>query len=271
MNKDKVIIMAQAELIKNKKQSELAEYLYKALYEEKRVLSSLELKEYKSKLQEVINGKPIQYVIGNVNFYGHKFNINESVLIPRFETEELVFYTLKYIKEYFDTSISIADIGTGSGVIAITLKKELPSCNLIATDISSSAIDVAKGNAERLGADIKFLTGDMLEPLKGKKVDMLISNPPYIKETEKIEELVSTYEPHSSLYGGSDGLKYYRKIFLNAKSILKDKFMIALEISDSIKDGLLELVGQYFENANFKVVKDMANRDRMLFIFSKID
>lgn len=271
MEKSKVILMGSEALEENNKQRELAKYLYDALYSKKESLSPAELNEYNEKLVRIINGEPAQYVIGNVNFYGYKFNIDKNVLIPRFETEELVYYAIKYINNYFTTSISIADIGTGSGVIAITLKKELPNCNIVATDISPSAIKIAKRNSKLLDADIKFLVGDMLEPLKGQKLDVIISNPPYIKESEEIEKIVSAFEPNLALYGGVDGLKYYQQIFINAPNILNDKFIIALEISDSIKEAILKLVNKYFKTATYKIIKDMAGRDRILFIFNKID
>jgi release factor glutamine methyltransferase len=271
MNNRQVIMIGREELKKHKKNEDFAKQLYKGLFEGKEEISLDELKIYKEKLKRIVAGEPLQYVIGNVNFYGYKFNINNNVLIPRFETEELVSHTIKYIKNYFKDPITILDIGTGSGVIAITLKKEFPCSCVIATDISLQAIEVAKENAKILDADINFVIGDMLKPVEGQKVDVLISNPPYIKEIEEIEKIVFDYEPHIALYAGKDGLKYYKEILMSASNILNDKFIIALEISDLVKDGVLKLVNKYFNNITYKIIKDMGGRNRMLFIFSKID
>ena len=131
------------------------------------------LKKYldSSKLEEGIKlleeGVPVQYIVGNVDFYGNIFKVNKNVLIPRFETEELVEKTINYISDYFDKKIDIVDIGTGSGCIAITLKKNL-DCNVDAVDISPNALEVAKENAKVLNTEVNFIEGDLLKPLNKK-------------------------------------------------------------------------------------------------------
>ena len=170
------------------------------------------INEYKKRVEALKEKKPIQYVIGNVNFYGNKFLVNENVLIPRFETEELVENTLLYIDKIFpDKNLKVIDLGTGSGCIGITLKLKNPSFDVTLLDISKEALEVAKQNASSLNAQVKLCQNDMLKNLE-EKYDIIISNPPYIKENEPIEEIVKNNEPHLALYAGIDGLDCYRKI-----------------------------------------------------------
>jgi len=166
----------------------------------------------------LIENVPVQQVIGYVYFYGHKFIVDDNVLIPRFETEELVANILMLYDEYFEgKQIDLVDIGTGSGCLAVTLKKEESvNFNVTATDISEEALKVAMKNASLNGVQLNFISGDMLEPVKTKKFDILVSNPPYIPETEKVEDIIYDNEPHVALFGGTDGLIFYRQI-LNGK------------------------------------------------------
>ena len=156
----------------------------------------------KSKLEEgkerLKNGEPVQYIVGNVDFYGNIIDVDKNVLIPRFETEELVDKVIKYINKYFDKKIDIVDLGTGSGCIAITLKKIL-DCNMDAVDISDAALKVAKSNALKNNTLINFYQGNMLEPLN-RKYDIIVSNPPYIANDEEIMNIVKDNEPHLALY-----------------------------------------------------------------------
>ena len=170
------------------------------------------IEEAKQKLEQ---GIPVQYIIGNVNFYGYEFTVNKNVLIPRFETEELVNRTIKYIKEYIKNP-KIVDLGTGSGCIAITLSKEL-NTNVDAVDISASALEVAQQNKKNNNAQVTFYQGNMLEPLKNK-YNVIISNPPYISKNEEIEEIVKNNEPKIALYAENEGLYYYKQILKNAKN-----------------------------------------------------
>lgn len=215
--------------------------------------------------------KPIQYLEGKVNFYGYDFIVNKNVLIPRFETEELVENTIYYIKKYFNDKVNIVDVGTGSGAIGITLKKEIPSINITMTDISKKALRIAKQNANKLNIEATFIKGDLLKPLENKKYDILISNPPYIKTNEDIDQLVKDNEPHIALYGGEDGLKYYNLILRSANSILNERSLIALEIGSSQKQDIIDLIKKYLPNSKYEVKKDLQKRDRMVFIFNNID
>lgn len=176
-------------------------------------------------LNRLDSGEPVQYIVGNVDFYGYNFLVNKNVLIPRFETEQLVEKTINYINKIFNKKVDIADIGTGSGCIAITLKKEL-NCNVTAVDISNNALSVARSNANKNDCLIEFLEGDMLKPLH-KKYDCLISNPPYIRYDEEIMDIVKNNEPHIALYADNDGLYYYEEILKNANKYLNNKYLIA--------------------------------------------
>ncbi len=226
------------------------------------------LKKYlePSKLEEGIrrleNGEPVQYIVGNVDFYGYNFIVNKNVLIPRFETEELVDRTIKYIKKYLSDNLDIVDLGTGSGCIAITLKKEL-NCNIDAVDISKDALNVAKENSIKNNVDINFIEGDMLKPLS-KKYDVIISNPPYISYNEEIDEIVKNNEPHNALYAEDEGLYYYKEIIKNANNYLKEKAIIAFEIGYLQGPILKEYALNYFDNVI--VEQDLSGKDRFLFI-----
>ena len=149
----------------------------------------------------IIQNIPVQHIIGHEYFFGHQFIVNEDVLIPRFETEELVANTLMLYDEVFDGEpITVVDIGTGSGCLSITLDLEETNMTVFATDISNEALAVAKENNEALGGHVTFLQGDMLKPLEGMKFDMIISNPPYIPNEEYVEEIVklpSLLESHT--------------------------------------------------------------------------
>lgn len=156
-------------------------------------------------------GEPVQYIVGNVDFFGYKINVDKRVLIPRFETEELVENTIKYIKNYFSLPVDILEVGTGSGCISIALKKELENINITASDISSDALEVALSNAKENNADINFVNTDIYKGIN-KKFDCIISNPPYISKNEKIMDIVYNNEPHLALFANNNGLYFYEEI-----------------------------------------------------------
>ena len=165
-------------------------------------------------LKELKEGKPVQYIVGNVDFYDVNLLVNENVLIPRFETETLVEKTINYAKELTEP-LDILDIGTGSGAIAITLAKHL-SCHVLATDISKEALETAITNSKRNNVQIDFKQSNILKNVQGK-FDIIISNPPYIAKDEVIDDLVKDNEPHLALYAEEDGLYFYRNILENVK------------------------------------------------------
>ena len=232
------------------------------------------LKKYldKDKLEEGLEqlkqGIPVQYIVGNVNFYGNTINVNKNVLIPRFETELLVDKTIKYIKNNFKHHVDILDIATGSGCIAITLKKEIDS-TVDASDISESALKVAQKNALNNKVDINFINSDMLTNIT-KKYDIIISNPPYLTKEDDIMDIVKNNEPEIALYAKDNGLYYYDVILKNIKNNLKDKYLIAFEIGYTQGEAIKNLALKYLDNINVKIEKDYSNKDRFVFIEPKI-
>ena len=237
------------------------DYLYKYL-KNTDLLDKLD--EYTDRL---INGEPVQYIIGNVDFYGNKIIVNKDVLIPRFETELLVEKTIKYIKNKHDNKIDILDIGTGSGAIAITLDKEV-NCNVDAIDISSEALEVAKENNKLNGTNVNMFISDVFGNVS-KKYDVIISNPPYISNDEEIMDIVKNNEPHIALYADMDGLYFYDKILRESKKYLKDNFIIAFEIGYMEANDIVEIANKYLDNISISVEKDYSDRDRFIFIMSK--
>lgn len=226
-------------------------------------------KYYKGDISEAIkrldSGDPVQYIVGNVDFYGYNFLVNKNVLIPRFETEELVEKTIKYIHKYFDCDdLDIIDLGTGSGCIAITLNKEL-GCRVDAVDISRDALEIAKENNDRNSASVNFIEGNMLDGIS-KKYDVIISNPPYIAYDEEIEEIVRNNEPHLALYADDNGIYFYKYILDNCKSCLNDKCLLEFEIGYMQADELIRYAKEVFKDASVWVEKDLQDRDRFLFV-----
>lgn len=237
---------------------------------DKEVDSDIE-KLYKSSLEALKENKPIQYVIGNVNFYGLKFIVNKNVLIPRFETEELVEQVVEYTKDLNKDKIKILDLGCGSGAIGLTLKSILKDSEVTLTDISKDALEVAKLNANNLNLDVTFIESDWLSNVKLEKYDIIVSNPPYIRTDEEIEEIVKNNEPSLALYGGVDGLDCYRKILANIKPYLNNKFLIAFEIGESQKEEIYDIINKYLKDIEITCKKDLYGRNRMIFVRNKID
>ena len=220
--------------------------------------------KYQEQVLLVKNNEPIQYVIGNVNFYGNTFVVNKNVLIPRFETEELVENTIKLINEMFDYPVNIIDLGCGSGCIGLSLKKKINSSKVTLLDISENALEVAKENAKNLNCDVDYILSDMWDNVSSK-YDVIISNPPYIRNDEEIEDIVYNNEPHLALFGGIDGLDLYRKIRSNLLTHVNNKYLVALEIGDLQKEDIVNLFSD-IPNVEIITKKDLSGRDRMVFI-----
>ena len=236
------------------------EYLKKYIKE-----NNLDNNYFNKSLKELEQGKPIQYIIGNVDFYGNIIKVNKSVLIPRYETELLVNLTIKKINKIFkNKQIDILDLGTGSGCIAITLKKEL-NAKVDALDISKEALKVAKENAIYNNVDINFINKDM-STYKEKKYDVIISNPPYISYDEEIMDIVKENEPHLALYAKDNGLYFYKKIIDNIPYITKDKYLICFEIGYLQGNSIVDYAQRKLGNINITVEKDYSNKDRFIFI-----
>lgn len=201
-------------------------------------ISFEDYRKIKSLAKQRAEGKPLQYVLGEVVFYGCRIKLTPDVLIPRFETELLADTAARFIKP----GGSVLDLCTGSGCIAVSLQKKT-GCKMTAADISEKAIETAKKNAELNSASVEFIVSDMFDNLKGRKFDVIISNPPYIKsgDIEKLEKEVKDYEPVSALDGGEDGLKYYKIIAGSAPQYLNDGGRIFIELEASNAEKIKEL------------------------------
>ena len=220
----------------------------------------------KEVIKRLEKGEPIQYILGEVNFYGYPIKVSRHVLIPRFETELLVEKTLNKINKYFkNENIDILDMGTGSGCIAISLKHNLPSSNIFALDISKEALSIAKKNALDNKTNITFIESDMTT-YKDKLYDVIISNPPYISYEEPIMELVKNNEPHLALYAKDNGLYFYKKIIDNIKYITKDKYLICFEIGYNESTAIVDYAKSKLTNINVYVEKDYSLKERFIFI-----
>ncbi|MFC4410680.1 peptide chain release factor N(5)-glutamine methyltransferase [Chungangia koreensis] len=222
-----------------------------------------------SMVEEHIEGKPVQYIIGYEWFYGRQFEVDESVLIPRPETEELVLETLNRMKRIWPDggSLKLADIGTGSGAIAVTMKLEAPNLKVTATDISEEAIETARKNADQLQADIDFLKGNLNEPLAGQSWDIVLSNPPYIsyEEAETLSDVVVDHEPHSALFAEEEGLILYRQLAEQLPALLNRPGLIGVEIGYSQGEAVKGFFERTFPAAQVEVIQDINGKNRMVF------
>lgn len=251
-----------AEIIE-KNPLELLNYLKEEVPVEKKEL-------YQKEILALEQGKPLQYVMGYVNFYGIRFEIDERVLIPRFETEELVENTIKYINQYFNEPVDIIDLGCGSGVIGLTLEKKVSTKTVDLIDISKDALEVANKNCGNLNSKAQIIESDFFEKID-KKYDVIISNPPYIMEDEKIDSIVKKNEPSLALYGGKDGLDCYKKILKEISYHMKERCIVAFEIGYKQFSSIKELIKKYLPNAKIEVKKDLSEKERMIFIFQNIE
>lgn len=230
------------------------------------------LKEKYDNLEPIIeklnNNYPVQYLIGNVSFYGYNINVDERVLIPRFETEYLVEKTINLMKKKNILNSKVLEVGTGSGCISIALKKEIPTLNITAIDISNDSLNVAKNNALENNVDIKFLNEDLFNYKPQEKYDILISNPPYIGYGEIIDPKTK-YEPQNALYAEDSGMKYYKYMIDNYESFLNDKFIMAFEIGYLQGESLLEYTKEKLPKSIAYIEKDLSGKDRYLFIINE--
>ncbi|OLS41217.1 peptide chain release factor N(5)-glutamine methyltransferase [Bacillus sp. MRMR6] len=231
-------------------------------------LSESQWEQFQKALLEHVKGMPIQYIIGSEEFYGRTFMVNEEVLIPRPETEELVYETLKRMKVLGSArNLKTVDIGTGSGAIAITLKLEEPSLNVFASDIAEESLKVARENALRLEAEVEFVRGDLLQPFALDQFDVVVSNPPYIPVSDAAEmsEVVTEHEPHRALFAGEDGLDFYRRFMRELPQVLAPRALVAFEIGAGQGEAVADLFRKAFENVIVEVVNDINGKDRMVF------
>lgn len=210
----------------------------------------------------IIDEKPIEYILGYTYFYGNKISVNENVLIPRDETEELVEKSLEYVK----SGHKVLDLCTGSGAIAISIKKEVNDVEVVASDISYKALDVAKKNSKDNGVNIRFVQGDLLEPFKGKeKFDVIISNPPYVSRNYVINNIVA-HEPSIALYADNDGLSNYEKIIEDLNEVLNINGTILFEIGYDQKEKIKNICDKYLDKYSYECFKDINGNDRIVVI-----
>lgn len=261
----------EQELVVAGEEAESLSFVYRALNEisftdfvlKLRIEVSQEEREQLKAIQkQLLAHKPAQYIIGSSDFHGLNLKVDERVLIPRPETEELVELILS---ENLETPLSVLDIGTGSGTIALALANSRPDWQITASDLSSDALSLAAENAQSCGLNLTFVQSDCLEAIRGS-FDIVVSNPPYISEADKDEVglNVLTSEPHIALFAEEDGYAIYRKIAEQAGAYLTEKGKIYLEIGYKQGDAVRDLLKESFPQKRIRVLKDQFGKDRMV-------
>jgi len=210
-----------------------------------------------------IKGTPLQYILGEQYFMGLRFLVNKDVLIPRADTEVLVYEVLELIKNY-DKKVKILDLCTGSGCIAISLAKNVKNAEIFASDISDKALRVAEDNSKLNGTDVKFLKSNLFEDIEERNFDIIVSNPPYITSEDMLKlskEVLK--EPSIALDGGADGLDFYRAIAKDGLNYLSQNGTLALEIGYNQAEGIFDILKKFKYN-NIRLVKDYSGNDRVV-------
>ncbi|WP_432713975.1 peptide chain release factor N(5)-glutamine methyltransferase [Pedobacter sp.] len=237
----------------------------KIIFNQEQEIQTTELKLIKDLIVQLQQGKPIQYILEEAHFYGMTLMVSPAVLIPRAETEELVDWIIEEVKG-IQPAGNLLDVGTGSGCIAISLKKHLPEWNVAALDISESALKVAAHNALQNKVIVEFIHADVLQFQTAQKYDLIVSNPPYIKEDEKeqMHTNVMEHEPHSALFvSNQNPLVFYKAIAALAEKNLNEKGYLFFEINEYLGQETVEMLAAYgFENIVLR--KDMQGKDRMI-------
>lgn len=225
------------------------------------------LESQKEAFEKLEKGYPVQYIIGNVEFYGNIINVSEKVLIPRFETEYLIEKTLKYFNKLNISKPNILEIGTGSGCISIALKKALDA-KILAIDISNEALELAKLNALNNDVNITFLHKDIHEFETESKYDLIISNPPYVPFNSNVDQKTK-YEPQNAIFAPEDGIHFYKIILERLHNNLNKDFLIAFEIGDQEGNLIKNIVKSFMPEAYVKIEKDYNDFERYVFITNK--
>ena len=274
MNRRQAITKACLLLRRQGKEESLARFLLMYILDENSQQFTNNISEQLSKEKEELyfslidkhieKNVPLSHLAGFEYFYDRKFKVTKDVLSPRMETEELIYKVIEYIKSINKNNIKILDLCTGSGIIGITLRKELESKSLevVASDISEEALKVAKENAIMNEAEVKFIQSDIFENIN-EKFDIIVSNPPYIAYNDKItiEDNVLNYDPHLALFAEEDGMYFYREIVENAKEYLEEDGQVFFEIGYDQREKILKLANENGFKA--EVYKDINGRDRM--------
>ena len=274
MNRRQAITRACLLLRRQGKEESLARFLLMYILDENSQQFTNNISEQLSKEKEELyfslidkhieKNVPLSHLSGFEYFYDRKFKVTKDVLSPRMETEELIYKVIEYIKSINKNNIKILDLCTGSGIIGITLRKELESKSLevVASDISEEALKVAKENAIMNEAEVKFIQSDIFENIN-EKFDIIVSNPPYIAYNDKVtmEDNVLNYDPHLALFAEEDGMYFYREIVENAKEYLEEDGLVFFEIGYDQREKILKLANKNGFKA--EVYKDINDRDRM--------
>ena len=220
-------------------------------------------------VEKIRSGKPYQYVLNEAFFLGNSFFVDERVLIPRQETEQLLLETMSKLDDLsFKSDIRVCDLCCGSGNIGITLKKRNPKLFVICSDIDVKALEITKINCDKHNVEILLCNGDLLEPIeKYKPIDAIICNPPYIEDITDIDPQVLNYEPHSALIS-IPGTSFYERIIRSCLPLLSDKWLLAFEIGTNQKDNLIKIINKYIPNTNFEFKIDIYGKERFLFIWN---
>lgn len=277
MNRRQAITRACLLLRRQGKEESLARFLLMYILDENSQQFTNNISEQLSKEKEELyfslidkhieKNVPLSHLAGFEYFYDRKFKVTKDVLSPRMETEELIYKVIEYIKSINKNNIKILDLCTGSGIIGITLQKELESKSLevVASDISQEALKVAKENAIMNEAEVKFIQSDIFENIN-EKFDIIVSNPPYIAYNDKItmEDNVLNYDPHLALFAEEDGMYFYREIVENAKEYLEEDGIVFFEIGYDQREKILKLANENGFKA--EVYKDINGRDRMVIL-----
>ena len=280
MNRRQAITKACLLLRRQGKEESLARFLLMYILDESPQLFSNNLSEQMSKENEdkyfsliekhIKEDVPLSHLVGFEYFYDRKYKVTKDVLSPRMETEELIYKVIEYVKASNKNKFKILDLCTGSGIIAITLKKELDqvSVDVIASDISKEAIEVAKENSQSHDATIKFIKSDIFNNIDDK-FDIIVSNPPYIDRKDEVtmQDNVLNYDPHLALFAEEEGMYFYRKIIEQAKDYLNENGVIFFEIGYDQKDKIIKLADMNGYSA--EVYKDINGRDRIAFLVRK--
>ena len=280
MNRRQAITKACLLLRRQGKEESLARFLLMYMLDESPQLFSNSLSEKLSKENEekyfsliekhIKEDVPLSHLVGFEYFYDRKFKVTKDVLSPRMETEELIYKVVEYVKATKKNNLKILDLCTGSGIIAITLKKELEQVlvDVIASDISEEAIEVAKENAQSHDATIKFVKSDIFNNIDDK-FDIIVSNPPYIDRKDEVtmKDNVLKYDPHLALFAEEEGMYFYRKIIEQANDYLNENGVIFFEIGYDQKDKIIKLAD--LNGYSAEVYKDINGRDRMAFLVRK--
>ena len=280
MNRRQAITKACLLLRRQGKEESLARFLLMYMLDESPQLFSNSLSEQMSKENEdkyfsliekhIKEDVPLSHLVGFEYFYDRKYKVTKDVLSPRMETEELIYKVIEYVKVSNKNNFKILDLCTGSGIIAITLKKELSqfSIDVVASDISEEAIKVAKENAQSHDATIKFIQSDIFNNI-ADKFDIIVSNPPYIDRKDEVtmQDNVLKYDPHLALFAEEEGMYFYRKIIEQANDYLNENGVMFFEIGYDQKEKIIKLADMNGYSA--EVYKDINGRDRMAFLVRK--